>query len=226
MKTFLLPIILLFITSFSYADCAGSGLSFWPQSKTVMQNSIFVIEGSEMSREIIEDIGTKTNVFLTSKKHNVQLKVVEVLEGNFRLKQVVLRPEEQLIAGEHYVLHIEGINEEDGSGVSQWNSESGKHELVSWIVEQGSDTNIPSFISKPSYLGGSYTGFGCGPAIYSLFGFKAKDTSPLLVRTQVKDVETGAVAVYLLPYEDGRVTVGHGMCSGAFNIEIEKQYEV
>ena len=70
------------------------------------------------------------------------------------------------------------------------------------------------------------TYFGCGPAISISFKIKGEDKSELFVRASVKNEKSGTTTDYILNIEDGEVSIGHGMCSGAFNLEEGGYYEV
>lgn len=222
----LIAILFLSIASLSFADCSSSGLFFWPKTKTVGQNSIFIIEGYAASKRIIGELGTSYPVYLKSKNHTVRLLVSEYHESGFNLAQSIMRPEEKLHPGESYTLFIEGIDDNSPQGVLEWNYESRKKELVSWNVENSNEPEVLTFKSEPKYLGGAYTGFGCGPDIHSYFKITSENDSPALVFVSLTDLESLETTEYYIPYAVDLIPVGHGMCSGEFNIEVEKRYSI
>ena len=222
----LITLFFLSITSLSIADCSSSGLYFWPKKKTVQQNSIFIIEGYATSKKIISELGKTYPVYLKAQNHTVRLTVSEYHEGGFNLAQVLMRLEENLHLGENYVLFIEGIDDNSSEGVLQWNYETRKKELVSWNVQNSDETPPPTFKSEPEYLGGSYTGFGCGPEIHSYFKISPESGIPALVLVNLVDLESLEATEYYIPYEKDFISIGHGMCSGELNIEVDKHYSI
>ena len=58
------------------------------------------------------------------------------------------------------------------------------------------------------------------------FSCKVSEISDYLVKTVVKNVKTGVVRIYYLTTSQDEIKVGHGMCSGAFVLEKDENYEV
>ncbi len=106
MKTTLQIIALLALSLQASAKCSPGGLNFWPKEQSVKQNSIFLIEGYSNNQEIIAGLGKEYKIFLHSKTYDVFLIVDKLHEGDFLVTQAILKPTQELIAGETYKLVI------------------------------------------------------------------------------------------------------------------------
>ena len=67
--------------------------------------------------------------------------------------------------------------------------------------------------------------YGCGPAKWIYFKVALSDTSVNLIKASVKSKISGIITEYILPVKNGEIKIGHGMCSGAFDLK-EEYYEV
>lgn len=225
MKNILLLSLLYLSTSNSFADCAGSGVYFWPQTPTIKQNSIIVIECYANSQPIISKLNSTYPIFLKSGDSKIKLNVQEICVGQFLLTQAILVPEETLVAGLEYQLIIENMT--DGEALKQWNSTSAKYDLIKWKVESGTDNVKPTWTKKPDEEKKSYVLFGCGPGKNVGFNFAIYDESPVLLKASVTHSKTGKKTSYYLNVSSTtKVMVGHDMCSGAFIYNDGEEYEV
>lgn len=225
MQKVILIFILFLITIKGFSKCASHGLYFWPSGKTVNENSVFVIEGYQMSQQIITLLGTTHRAYLQSDQQIINLKVKEVLIGQFSLTQAILIPEKNLTVGLEYELIITNLKD-PSEEVSRANESTGKKEKVKWIVAAGKDTTAPVWTSTPAFENGTYQMYGCGPAVSANFTFSATDKSEFLIKTIVKNISTGKETTYYLKKEGDIIQVGHGMCSGAFTFKDGEQFEV
>jgi len=225
LKSFCIVITLLIAHSSSYADCSSSGIYFWPQSPTIKQNSIIVIEAYAMSQKIISELNSTYPIYLKSEKNKIKLNIREICIGQFQLTQAILVPEENLTAGLEYEIFIENLPE--GDELKQWNIASGKYESIKWKVEEGIDNTLPTWTKKPNEEKKSYILFGCGPGKNVHFNFAAYDESPVMLKTKVTHAISGKSATYYLVVDNRtQVQVGHDMCSGAFTFKDGEAYEV
>ncbi len=48
----------------------------------------------------------------------------------------------------------------------------------------------------------------------------------MLIKTTVKNLKTGKETTYYIQPEEGKINVGHDMCSGAFDFDDSENYEV
>ncbi|SMB98345.1 hypothetical protein SAMN00120144_1060 [Hymenobacter roseosalivarius DSM 11622] len=68
---------------------------------------------------------------------------------------------------------------------------------------------------------------GCGPAVNVDFYGVVQDQSAYIVKASVRNLATGEiVSYYLRPVIKDFISIGHGMCSGAFALEKGKNFSV
>lgn len=214
----------LLIAASSYADCAWSGLWAFPSGKTIKQNSIFILTAYGGSQPIIHELNKKHNIYLKNGYEQIKLIVTETCVGQFALTQALLKPERELEAGIQYTMFIDGIPE--GEQLKHYNDTTRQFEPVRYTVVKGTDTEKPVVSSIPKEIDKSYILYGCGPAMYVIFDLPVKDSSALLIKATVKNLKSGKETKYYISPKDGRIEIGHGMCSGAFAFDDSKNYEV
>jgi|GEM_PF-290416 len=206
----------LLLSHAALAECTASGITVWPLKKTIARNPVFIVEGFANSQAVIEQLGKEKKVYLKSGDAVVQLKVVRVLKGGFYLTQAVLKPVSELVPGLAYELHI------DGEVLYGRVFPDG----FKWTVSDLEDREVPEWQKPPVYVSKSMTRYGCGPGKKVNFCFCSADPSPVVVLTKLKELKTGEVTEYYLTPEVQSLSIGHGMCSGAFEFLDGEQYEV
>ncbi len=199
------------------AECGGSGVIIWPQTKNLFPNSILVIEGYGSSQDLLFNIGKSYHAYLTSPDATIELQPVKILKGQFSVTQLFLQPKTPLIPESKYTLRLLNANKKE---VIVQGLEGKEWEIIS-----ATDKKIPVFITAPEYTGYTFTPFGCGPAVYYQFCVCIKDESPTLIYTRVKEEKSGKIMEYYLTPSSGILKVGHGMCHGAFCFNEEETYE-
>lgn len=213
-------IILIFIYQISYfnlfADCKNSYITVFPNKSNIAKNSIFIIEAYGESESLINQLNKKHKIYLQSGNKKVNLIVKEILKGAKFISQAKLQPEKILEVGLSYQLIIDSLNSEMSSFFSQ----------PIYNVTKPMDLIKPIILSKPKYKNKALKQYGCGPEAYVNFTFNVKDSSELIVKTILKNLKTGKIYIYYLIPKDNEVSVGYGMCSGAFNLEEGYNYEV
>ncbi|SMB98348.1 hypothetical protein SAMN00120144_1061 [Hymenobacter roseosalivarius DSM 11622] len=107
MKLTLILLVALSVASIAQAKCYTSGFEFWPITKTIKQNSIFLIDGYADSQEIITGLGFTYKVYLRSGAQQIPLIVQQLLVGQVSLTQALLKPQRALDTGKQYELVIE-----------------------------------------------------------------------------------------------------------------------
>jgi hypothetical protein len=225
MKRAIPLIVLLHLTLNGFSKCGSNGMDFWPSGQTVFENSIFVIEGYGSSQEIIKGFNTNHRVYLISDGQIVNLRVLEIHLGQFNLTQAILKPETVLRVGSTYELMIENLP--DYEEIYRYDITTDyQKEKVKWIVAPGYDTTAPSWKSNPKFREDSYERYGCGPAVHAIFSCVVTDTSEILVKTTVKNLPTGVETTYYLKPDNQTISVGHGMCAGAFQLSESDYFEV
>ncbi len=222
----IIPLLVLLLTTLDgFSKCASSRLYFWPAKQTISQNSIFVIDGYASSQKIINELGKTYTVYLKSDNQKIKLNVQEILVGQFRLTQAILKPETTLSVGKEYELVIENLGDLENL-VTKYNSETKQYEKVKWTVNDVIDTASPTWTSNPKFKNSRFDMYGCGPAIFAYFTYSASDHSEYLVKTTVKNKSTGLETTYYLKPEEKVIEIGHGMCSGAFIFDGGTKFEI
>ncbi|PJJ60038.1 hypothetical protein [Hymenobacter chitinivorans] len=207
------------------AKCMSTGLSFWPRSQTIRQNSLLVVDAYYQSQVLLTGLGTTHEAFLRAGDQRIPLEVVQLLPGEFAVTQAVLRPRRQLEVGKQYEVVI----------VAAGKKATGKTNLVFqhhrgkavYTVVAGQDDTAPQWLTLPTEKGQQYQEFGCGPEVSVDFMGRVQDDSEYLVKATVQNLTTGqATSYYLHPDEQGTIYIGHGMCGGAFRLQNGKSYSV
>jgi hypothetical protein len=225
MKQIIYLIVFLIFSQNVLADCAGTGISFWPTGNEIKQNSIIMIDGYAESQHIINGLNKKHAIYLKSGKHRVQLNVLEIHKGQYWTTQAILKPSETLNSGQEYELFIDSLPEYE-TPLRKWNTATEKYEKVKWKVVNGKDIVEPSFISVPKESSKVLEYYGCGPENYVVFKHKVNDESEYLIKTEVTNLTTNTKSAYYLVSNNDEVYIGHGMCSGAFKLINGQEYEV
>ena len=208
-----------------FARCASNGIWCWPSADVVNPNSILILEFYGSSREVAEGLDDRYPVYLKAGNQKLRLNVIEKPDGGFMLTQRVMKPEAALTCGVRYELVIENL-EAAHRNYLKWDSQDQKFTSYSWMVSEKKDTTPPAWTGQPTFLSKSYSMFGCGPAKYVHFAVSTADTSPVFAKTSLKNLATGKISTFYLQIEEGRIAIGHGMCSGAFKLDDGTSYEV
>jgi len=219
--------ISLLLAAAALAKCGPSQLTIWPApGGTINQNPIFVLDGyEEASINIIYNLNKKYAVYLKSGNTKIKLQVKETLTGQYRIAQAILVPTENLQAGKEYELVIDSLPEHQG--IRMYDYINKKMFAIKWTAVAGIDKQAPQWSAQPKYLDKQKHAFGCGPGIDINFSYATNDSlSNHLIKATVKDLSTGQKATYYIPAAPNKITVGHGMCAGAFDFMEKQGYEV
>lgn len=218
MKKIILTALSICLLSQAWCDCSSSGLYFWPNNKTIRQNSIFIVEGYFFSQDIIDSLGTKHKIYLKCGNEKIELKVVEILTGQFSLTQAILKPIRQPLAGKEYTLAIDDL--EYPRLLTRYDPDKEIFTNVRWKIESGIDTIAPTWNKSPVYKNDTWIEYGCGPEVAANFSIDVTDESEYLVGAKVTDIKNNTTTIYYLQVDkDNLLSIGHGMCSGAFYLE-------
>jgi len=206
------------------ADCSSSGIGVWPRTSNLKVNPVIVIEFYGASQQIVAGLNNKHSIYLKSGEEKIRLMIIEVCKGQFRLTQVIVKPATELKAGKEYQLMIDNLPEYES--IHKWNKETHKTEAPAWKVLKEADTEFPTWTTLPKFNSKYFSMFGCGPSLGIVFDVAAADASPVLVKTTVRNTKTGQYSTYYLEPADNKISVGHSMCSGAFDFDSDEPYEV
>ncbi|MFD2164195.1 hypothetical protein ACFSJU_17430 [Paradesertivirga mongoliensis] len=216
MRTTLLLLWTLTVNYTAFGMCMWSGINVWPKQQSISSNSIFIIEGYAGSQELIKNINIKNRIYLKSGKQTIDLKVVKVNIGQFRLTQAILKPLKRLAFGETYELHIDNLTHIDKHA----------YKITKWKVANQIDQERPAWTHEPNFKQNTYVSYGCGPEKLVNFCGEFQDTSPTLVYTRVLNKRNNSAADYYLISEKNSIALGHGMCAGEFSFDERTTYEV
>ena len=221
MKYFALIVWLTFFFGSASAVCLDRGIYVWPRKDTVNLNPIVSIEGYYEDQALVRKLGKGLPVYLMSANGGkVPLERVQLNEGGYKLTQVIFKPKEPLASGMRYELFVDGLPKEMMDGPFY-----GKNRK-SWVASGPLDITPPTFGTQPVETSKTYIRYGCGPAVYVNFGLAAVEQSEYLVKVEVVDESTADSRVYWVAVSDGILNIGHGMCSGEFNLQLGKKYFV
>jgi len=224
MKTVFATLIVLLSTLFANGECASEGLYVFPTGKTIKQNSIFIVDGYANSQEIILGLNKRYLIHLKGGDKKINLIVSTIYVGQFQLTQAILKPERELEAGLEYTMCIDKLP--DNSVLQRYNTAANKYETVKYKVEFGTDTDKPTLLAKPKEIKKSLVHYGCGPSALVYFSFPVIDSSDIIIKTVLKNLETSKETTYYITPTKNEILVGHGMCSGAFTFDDGEKYEV
>ncbi len=224
MKTLFITIVGILYSVSIFADCMANGLSVFPTTKTLSQNSIIILDGYAQSQNVIKGLNIKFPVYLKSGDKIVKLLVVEIHTGQFNITQAILKPEKQLEAGLEYTMFIDNLPEDES--LYHYNTETKEREPIQYKILEKVDNDKPIIVSKPKEVKKTFRQYGCGPATYVIFDYSIKDSSVIIIKATVKNLKTGRETTYYIKPSDNQISIGHGMCSGAFKFDDSLEYEI
>lgn len=211
----------------SFSMCTWSGIQVYPTANSIPSNSWIIIEGYASSQAIIDSLNKGYTVYLESDGSKIPLEIKEFHKSTYNLTQAVLVPTKRLTIGKTYALKIDNLTERDQDALTKWNPNTKQHEPISWTITNETDKLSPELLATPVLIDKEYIHFGCGPAINTIFKITAKDDSSILVKTQLVHMKTGEKTTYILTLdESGKLSVGHGMCSGEFSYRNKGKYKI
>ena len=203
----LLPYLLAatFTASMASAKCAGQ----WAYSphETTTPSGWLLVNGNTYEGSF-KELATRTPR-VVSGNHSVDLTVHAVHQGQFRLTQIVFKPSEPLRVGQTY----------------KFDSKKNPLDRLSWKVVAASGGQ-PQFAGAPTLESTDRTRFGCGPAVEATIKVPTTgQTLGFLVELRPAG-DRKAGQRFLLTSTDGKIRVGHGMCSGAYRMTKGERYEL
>lgn len=202
----------------SDARCAPGSLSLWPDPGGALPaNGTIAVEGSGTEQDFVRGL-TGRHPRLLSGRRSVPLEVVAVQEGAFRVTQAILAPASPLEPGRRYVLAVDGR-----SRIAVWVGEDRRP--AAWTAA-AEDRTAPTWGSAPRVAPSTRVELGCGPAIFGHVAVAVADGSPVRIRVHVAPEAGGEERVYDVSPEGGDLAIGHGMCSGPFELAAGARYRV
>lgn len=178
------------------AKCMGAWAHAFPPNGVevpLQPHVLTVLGGTYQSVDPVKDLE------FAGPGPRVGVEVVSSFEG-YRQHQVWLRPAKPLTAG-RWALRLK-----NGAKATL------DRPLGSWVVSASAKTDAPAFTSAPKVGALEYAELGCGPA--SSISVSAHGAAFVEAKVTVKGETKAGVFVV----EDGAVAIGHGMCSGGFEL--------
>jgi len=226
MKKIILLLVLTFGFKTASAKCAISGMQFYPEQKEISLNSMFIIQGYSFSQKTINSFKERA-IYLESENGDlIKLNLQNILKGQMSLTQAIFKPSKELEPYTIYFLKYSDQTENEDRKMMQYNKEKKEREKVYWkttdkktLESLNSNLNVEFEKTEVVY-------YGCGPSANAIFNIKNKPESEVWYKTEVVEIETNKSTVYYIKEWNGKLKVGHGMCSGAFTFNRKGKYKV
>ncbi|HYI01239.1 hypothetical protein [Hyalangium sp.] len=208
------------------AMCGSQSLTVWPAlDHALPANGQVVLQGYGHFEAPVATIAERSPR-LVADKDEVPLRVVAVYRGEMNLTQAVLQPERPLQPGQRYTLHLtqpEGASSPPLPTETQ--SKSG-NAPIAWTVTDA-DVKPPRWRAAPRKKGASAERMGCGPSIHVHVSASVDEEGPQVhVLAEVRRADGGEPVRFRLTPGEEQVHIGHGMCSGAFQLKEGMRYTV
>lgn len=210
------------------AKCAYRNTRVWPGAGSIPTNPVFMIQGFGADQEWVRGLKACDLKLVSTAGESVCLLGVVGYEGEFHLRQVLLQPVRELTPGATYRLQWP---ESLDKAATQWlEYEPGPAPLGkrTWTVDRDADLVAPQWQRPAEVTGTEHVGLGCGPRIQATVLVDARDDvsdQDMLAKVTLRAAGTSERRQYLVPFSEGHLYVGHGMCSGAFRLEEGRAYE-
>jgi hypothetical protein len=200
----------------AHAKCGSRALEVWPRpGATIAPAERLILEGYGGSQPFVATLSSRSPELVPEVpgRAAVPLRVIATYYGERGITQSVLVPSQPLRVNTRYRLDAQGLGQHK---FGRW----------SWEVRDRAAGLPPAWTSAPSAAGGDHVRFGCGPARHAYIeaGLRGDD---VWVRVGVRAAgQKGPSREFLLRMKDGRLSIGHGMCSGAYKLLPGVAYQV
>jgi hypothetical protein len=222
-------ILLLFLTlgiKTVFAECASSGMQFFPEQKEISLNSMFIIQGYYFSQKTINSFNDRVIYLESENGELIELNLQEILKGQMDLTQAIFCPTSELKPNTTYFLKYSDQTENEGREMMQYNRVKKEREKVYWKTTdkralETLNSNLNVQFEKTEVIH-----YGCGPSANAIFNIKNKTESEIWYKTEVVDITTNNKTTFYIKEWNKKLNVGHGMCSGAFTYTNQGKYKV
>jgi hypothetical protein len=226
MKKVLTLLFFTLVVNFSYADCAMSGMEFFPKKRNISLNSLFIIQGYSMSEETVESFREREIYLVSESGELVLLTLQEILKGQMSLTQAIFKPVRELKPNTKYFLSYSNETKREIAEMQQWNAESKQKEKVYWQTSEAKSTDLISPGLKIDYEKSEVFHYGCGPSSNAIFTVSNSNDIEVWYKTEVIEIATNKKTTFYLTEWENKLNVGHGMCAGAFIFKDVGKYKV
>ena len=226
MKKITLLLLLIFGIKTAFADCSSSGMYFYPETKEISLNSKFIIEGYAFSQKTINSFKNRTIYLESENGELIELNLQEILKGQMELTQAIFCPVSELKPNTTYFLKYSDQTENEEREMMQYNREKKEREKVYWKTTDKKTLETLNSNLNIEFENTEVVHYGCGPSANAIFNVKNKSESEIWFKTEVVDLGTNDKKIYYIKEWNGKLNVGHGMCSGAFIYNNKGKYKV
>lgn len=226
-KILLYFVFLISLSSFSCEsfDCSASGIYTYPDKETISLNELIIIEGYANSQKIVKNLSHR-KVFLIAKNDKVVLNFKTTNVGEMSLTQSLFIPSRDLKPNTTYYLKFENQTKEETRLLKKWNRKTEKNEEINFKTnKKRTDQNNYRDIEY-HFKDTNFTLFGCGPAVYANFKVSGFGNTIILHKVEVLNLKNQKNRTYYLYSFKSEISIGHGMCSGAFKFNGGDKYKV
>lgn len=202
------------------AKCGGSGIivEYPSHNDEISTQATVILKAFGGSRYSLKQFGNSYPVYLVSQNDKVKLIQEELHHGDFNWSQALFRTERALKEGDSYKLVFEKISTKMKASIYG--------NKVSWKAIKNSKINKISLTKKIKYIDGGWTKMGCGPAVYSNYAIDDNIDKPIVVAVEIENITTGEISCFNVITKNGKISVGHGMCSGPFVYKQNDDYKI
>ena len=208
------------------ADCSSNGMYFFPETKEISLNSMFIIEGYAFSQKTINSFKERTIYLESENGELIELNLQEILKGQMELTQAIFCPTSELKPNTTYFLKYSDQTENEEREMMQYNREKKEREKVYWKTTDKKAIETLNSNLNIEFENTEVVHYGCGPSANAIFNVKNKSESEIWYKTEVVDLGTNDKKIYYIKEWNGKLNVGHGMCSGAFIYNNKGKYKV
>ncbi|MGB5982592.1 MAG: hypothetical protein WBG46_10665 [Nonlabens sp.] len=228
MRVFSVFIFSVFCFQFLKAKCGASGIYAFNNDTEITVDGQIIIEGCFESQKTIQSFCFNELYLISKNNQAVPLILQEINVGQFHLTQAVFRPAFDLQTGTSYSLRFIEMGafakaEKPWSytnDIEHINSHNFKTE------DEIDNSKNENTILEYEYVNSSFVPMGCGPEVHATFTINGSMDEISGFRTEVCDLNDGDSVSYILETWEGKIEVGHGMCAGAFDFEVDNDYQV
>jgi hypothetical protein len=226
MKKIILLLLLTFGIKTFATECSMSGMQFYPEQKDISLNSMFIIQGYSFSQKTINSFKERIIYLESENGELIELNLQEILKGQMSINQAIFKSSRELKPHTTYFLKYSDQTENEGIEMMQYNREKKVREKVYWKTTakktlETLNSNLNIEFEKTEVIH-----YGCGPSANAIFNIKNKLENEIWYKTEVVEIGSKKRAVYFIKEWQGKLNVGHGMCSGAFTFNRKGKYKV
>lgn len=226
MKKTILLLLFIFAIKSSFAECSMSGMYFFPETKKISVNSMFIIQGYSFSQETIKSFEERKVYLESDEGELVELNLQEIFVGQKQLTQAIFCLSSELKPNKKYFLKYSEKSGNEEKGISMYKRDKEESEKVYWeTIDKKSIKRLNSNL-KLEFEKTEVIHYGCGPEANAIFKIMNRPESEIWYKTEVVEIGTGNKSVYYIKEWNGKLNVGHSMCSGAFTFKKDGKYKV